>query len=208
MIFEPTAHLINPDTGSLDGHTGSYIKTLLQLEGIYSDTQAFDEACKTHGDTVVYRVEDVRPDTDHGNLIFGTTFMEAGDIGGEFYLTRGHIHGFGNRPETYYGESGRGVMLLESPEGESRILEIAPKVMVFVPPYWIHRSVNIGNEPLVMSFCYPADSGQDYDVIAQTCGMAKRIMKDGMGWKAIDNIRYQPRTAEQIKRIYATGDER
>jgi len=44
--------------------------------------------------------------------------MEPGRIGNEFFMTRGHIHAKGNRPETYYGESGKGLMLLESPEGQ------------------------------------------------------------------------------------------
>lgn len=208
MISEPTAHLINPKTGNIDNHTGSYKKTLSQLKGIYANHVAFCEALSTDADTVVYYVEDVRPSEPYGNLIFGTTYMEPGNIDGEFYLTRGHIHTIGNRPETYYGESGYGVMLMESPEGKIRILEIAPKVMIMVPPFWIHRSVNTGNEPLVMSFCYPADSGQNYDVIAETNGMAVRIMKEGNSWKAVDNMNYRPRSEKKIEEIYATGDKK
>ncbi len=97
-------------------------------------------------------------------------------------------------------------MLLESPDGETRILEIAPRTLVYVPPMWIHRSVNTGSEPLVMSFCYPADSGQDYDIIARAGGMAKRIIADGDGWKAVDNAAYRPRTPENIAAVLATRD--
>ncbi len=208
MISEPKAHFIDANTGSIENHTGSYIKTLSQLKGIYASHTAFEKALNTDADKIVYRVEDVHPKNAFGNLIFGATFMEPGDIAGEFYLTRGHIHAIGNRPETYYGERGQGLMLLESPEGEVRILEISPHVMVMVPPYWIHRSVNIGTEPLVMSFCYPADSGQDYDVIAETNGMKMRIMKDGSSWKAIHNKDYKPRSAQSIDKIYASGDEK
>ncbi|MCL4156850.1 UNVERIFIED_CONTAM: hypothetical protein GTU68_003033 [Idotea baltica] len=120
-------------------------------------------------------------------------------------MTRGHIHAIANRPETYYGEAGEGVMLLESPDGETRVLEIKPRVMVYVPPYWIHRSVNTGSTDLVMSFSYPADSGQDYDVIAKTNGMATRIVADGTGWKAVPNKAYRPRSEADCKAIFDTA---
>ena len=48
-------------------------------------------------------------------MIIGVTRMEPGKVGDEYYMTRGHIHARPNRPEMYYGESGVGVMLLESP---------------------------------------------------------------------------------------------
>jgi len=187
--------------------TGRYEKHLADLEGLYADTDAFTATLKRDGNRIVYSVEDVRPPSGPGagDLIFGTTHMEPGRIGDEFYMTRGHIHATANRPETYYGEAGHGLMLMESPEGEVTICEVAPGVMVYVPPLWIHRSVNTGDEPLVMSFCYPADSGQDYDVIARTGGMAQRIMSDGNGsWVAVPNQNYRPRSEADVADILAT----
>lgn len=206
MYQPPTAHAINPATGTMTGSTGRYEKRLRDLTGIYADDAAFSAALARNADRVVYYVHETRPAAAHGDLIFGTTFMEPGRIGEEYFVTRGHIHARANRPETYYGESGTGLMLLESPDGETRILEIAPRTLVYVPPMWIHRSVNTGSEPLVMSFCYPADSGQDYDIIARAGGMAKRIMADGDGWKAVDNAAYRPRTPEDIAAVLATRD--
>ena len=206
MYQPPTAHKIDPATGAMGGATGRYEKRLGDLAGIYADETAFAAAVKKEGDRVVYYVHETRPAASHGDLIFGTTFMEPGQIGGEYFVTRGHIHARANRPETYYGEHGTGLMLMESPEGETRILEIVPRVLVYVPPMWIHRSVNTGSEPLVMSFCYPADSGQDYDIIARAGGMAKRIIADGDGWKAVDNAAYRPRTPEDIAAVLATRD--
>ena len=48
-------------------------------------------------------------------------------------------------------------MQLEAPDGETRIVEIRPQTICYAPPYWIHRSINIGGEDLVMVFAYPAD---------------------------------------------------
>lgn len=206
MYQPPTAHPIDPATGTMGGANGRYEKRLRDLSGIYADTAAFARATAQDGARIVYHVHETRPAAATGDLIFGTTFMEPGRIGDEYFVTRGHIHARANRPETYYGESGSGLMLMESPEGETRILEIAPRVLVYVPPMWVHRSVNTGAVPLVMSFCYPSDSGQDYQIIARSGGMAMRIMADGTGWKAVANSAYRPRSAAEVAAVLATRD--
>lgn len=204
MFQEPSAHRIDPDTGAMTNASGRYEKRLQDLDGIYLDQEAFREAVATRGDRVVYSVRDMRPSQAPGDITFGTTFMEPGRIGDEFYMTRGHIHARANRPEVYCGESGSGLMLMESPEGETRILEVAPRVAIYVPPMWIHRSVNVGATPLVMSFYYPSDSGQDYDIIGNSGGMASLIVADGTGWKAVPNPRYRARTPDEVARVLAT----
>ena len=190
----------------MTGGAGSYEKHLEDLREIYLDSAAFDRALAERGNTVVYRVRDVRPDRQSGDLIFGTTMMRPGCIGDEFYMTRGHVHAIANRPEVYYGEYGRGVMLLESPEGEPKVIPIGTRTIVYVPPLWIHRSVNVGATPLIMSFFYPSDSGQDYAVIGRSGGMAVRVVADGAGWKSVPNPTYRPRSPDEIAAIYATCD--
>ena len=95
-------------------------------------------------------------------------------------------------------------MLMETPEGETRVLEVTPGVAVYVPPMWVHRSVNVGAAALVMSFFYPSDSGQDYGIIARSCGMASLIVADGTGWREIPNPKYRPRGPDEIARVLAT----
>lgn len=204
---EPSSHLIDVVRGEIVGASGRYEKRLKDLTGLYADETAFASSLLTNAESVVYEVTDQRPVAEVSDLIFGVTCMQPGKIGDEFYMTRGHIHARSNRPETYYGEGGEGVMLLESPEGDIRILEVHPKTMCYVPPMWIHRSINTGIEPLVMSFCYPCDSGQDYQVIERSGGMKSRIVSNGTGgWKDIPNERYQPRDKNSVAAILATSD--
>ena len=92
--------------------------------GSIADQDAFAALLKKSGDPLVYAVEDLKPSAAAGDMIFGVTRMTAGKVGDEFFVTRGHIHATANRPEIYYGESGSGLMLLESPQGEIRILVI------------------------------------------------------------------------------------
>ena len=204
--MQPTRCVVDVRNGALAGGTGRYEKRLSDLSGVYGDEDAFRRLLRDGGDPLVYAVEDLRPSAAAGDMVFGITRMVPGKVGDEFFVTRGHIHAVANRPEIYYGESGSGLMLLESPDGESRIVEVAPKVACYVPPFWLHRSVNVGGDDLVMTFAYPADSGQGYDIIARSGGMRVRIVDDGRGgWKSVDNPRYRPRDAAEIRRVMATA---
>jgi glucose-6-phosphate isomerase len=206
-LFEPGICRVDVARGELVGASNRYTKTYADLAGLYEDQAAFAALVAANARSVAYEVTDFKPSANAGDMIIGVTRMEPGQVGREFYMTRGHIHARPNRPEMYYGESGRGLMLLESPAGDIRILEIGPRSMCYVPPYWIHRSVNVGAEQLVMTFAYPADSGQDYDIIAKAGGMKVRIVNDGEGgWTAVDNASYVPRPPELVERIMAMKD--
>jgi glucose-6-phosphate isomerase, archaeal len=203
-LREPGVCRVDIASGALEGASNRYVKTFRDLTGLYEDEAAFARILEAKGDAIAYEVTDYKPSAAAGDMIIGVTRMEPGRVGREYYMTRGHIHARPNRPEMYYGEAGHGVMLLESPAGEIRTVEIRARTMCYVPPFWIHRSVNVGKDMLVMTFAYPADSGQDYDIIAKAGGMASRIVDDGNGgWKAVDNPSYRPRTDDLVSRIMA-----
>ena len=201
MYQEPSLHAIDAVSGSLTDSARRYVKRVSDLVGIYGDKDEFVRIARRRGNEIAYSVSDLGRSLAPGDLIYGTTWMAAGRIGGEFFMTRGHIHSKPDRSETYAGLSGRGVLLLESPTGDVRTLEIAAGIVVYVPPYWIHRSVNTGDCPLVMSFCFPADAGQDYGIIERSNGMKVRVMADGDGWRCVENEDYRFRSAQEIARL-------
>ena len=204
QLREPGLCRVDVAKGELVGATNRYAKTLVDLDGLYEDEAAYKTLCRNMGEAVVYEVTDYKPSAGAGDLILGVTRMRPGKVGREYFFTRGHIHAKADRPEMYYGESGRGLMLLESPAGDIRTVEIGPRDLCYVPPYWIHRSVNIGEEDLVMTFAYPADSGQDYDIIAKAGGMRSRIVDDGKGgWIIVENASYRFRPQALIDAIFA-----
>ena len=200
-VPEPARCLVSPESGAMSGGTGRYEKRLGELAGLYADAAAFTALLAT-GDRVVYDVTEFRPSETPGDLIFGVTRMDPGQVGGEFFLTRGHIHAKTDRPEIYCGQAGRGLMQLEAPDGETRIVEIGPQTVCYVPPFWIHRSINTGDTDLVMLFCYPADSGQDYGIIERSGGMRQRVVgAEGGGWRLVENAAYRPRSAEVARAL-------
>lgn len=202
MLREPVSSVVDPNAGGMSGNTGRYEKRLSDLVGLYADAEAHAQLVGALGDPVVYDVEDFRPGIHSGDLIYGVTRMNPGRIGKEYFLTRGHIHAKADRPEIYYGQKGHGLMQLESPEGETRIVEIRPQTICYVPPFWIHRSINIGSEDLVMVFAYPSDSGQDYGIIEASNGMRHRVFAaaDG-GWELVENAAYRPRSSESVRAL-------
>ena len=168
--------------GVLTGGNGRYEKRLQELEGVYRDDTAFRSALQAEAGDPVYWVETSTLDEGDGALTIGVSTLLPGRIGDEFYMTRGHIHAKHSHAELYYGLSGHGVMLMETLDGETSALEITPGVAVHVPGHWIHRSVNVGDEPFSTLFCYPTEAGQDYGIIGDAGGMAQLVVADGTGW--------------------------
>lgn len=182
---------LQPDAlrGLLAGNNSRYEKRLAELAGLYRDDAEFRAALESDTGSPVYWVESSAPDDEPGALTIGISVLNPGRIGDEFAMTRGHIHSQHSAAELYYGLAGRGVMLMETIDGRTSAIEITPGVAVHVPGHWIHRSVNVGDEPFTTLFCYPTDAGQDYGIIARAGGMAKLVVASdsGAGWELRDN---------------------
>lgn len=206
----PEPHLcqVNLETGLMENASGHYKKSYDDLFGLYADADAFDAMMKDRAGKVAYEVTQYIPEgAARGDMIFGLTRMEPGKVGNEYFLTRGHIHAKANRPEVYYGQKGTGLMVLESPTGEVRVCEVGPQTICYVPPFWIHRSVNVGSDDFVMHFSYPADSGQDYGIIERSGGMRVRIVDDGKGgWTQVQNPNWRARSAAEVATVMGTAD--
>ena len=64
--------------------------------------------------------------------------------------------------------------------------------------------MNVGVDDLVMTFAYPADSGQDYAIIEEAGGMKARVVEDGAGgWRLVHNTQYRARSIARIDGVYA-----
>jgi glucose-6-phosphate isomerase, archaeal len=193
-LIPPAALSIDPATGRMADATRHYEKRFKDLTGLYADARAYAALAPTLGEQVVYEVWEHKKSSTAGDLIFGTSVMKPGRVGDEFFVTRGHQHALADRAEVYHCVRGQGVMLMEAPGGEVKALAMTPGVVVYVPPFWIHRSVNTGADTLITVFCYASDAGQDYDIIERSGGMRSRVVADGAGgWKLVDNPGWKAR---------------
>lgn len=181
-------------TGFGAGFAAHYTKTFEAMHGVYQEE---GKELTSRGQELSYEVFSNQQTDLPGALTVGTSVLKPGRVGEEYALTRGHLHRIANRAEMYFGLHGRGVMLLESVEGEVHALEIVPGAMVYVPGGWLHRSVNVGSDVLVTLFCFSADSGQNYEIVEQSGGMRSLVVDDGQGgWMLKDNPRYVERASQ------------
>ncbi|WP_172582417.1 glucose-6-phosphate isomerase family protein [Subtercola boreus] len=185
-------------SGELSGATRHYEKVVGDMQGVYLDEQAWRDAVSNGETSLVYSVDEQRYQDGPGALIVGTSTVLPGSYGDEFAVTRGHLHATSDRAELYYCLSGRGVMLLDTVEGGTEAVELTPGKAVNVPGQWVHRSVNVGDEPFVTLFCYAADAGQNYAIIAEAGGMKTLVVADAQsGWTTIPNPRHRGYRREQ-----------
>lgn len=187
-MLEPMGVEIDGITGAVTPSTGSYTKDLSELRQLYRDHHAFDNLVRL-GDTIAYQVIDYRyADSD---LAFGTTTMWPGKVGDEYFMTRGHYHTRRDAGETYYTQSGQGILLLQSREGETRVVHMRPGICAFIPPDWAHRSINTGSEKLVFVWHCATDAGHDYGEILEK-GMRKLVVERDGRPTIVDNPNYLP----------------
>ena len=208
IVVPPSLCGVDLSGGGMSGSTGIKRSLIRDLSGLFADEAAFERLAGERGEEVAYAVHEFRPPrVVPQELVFGTSTVQPGKVGSEFFMTRGHIHIRTDRPEVYFCQRGRGVLHMETPAGQTHPVAMEPGGVVYVAPYWVHRSVNVGEDPLITFFCYPADAGQNYEIIERARGMRTLIVDSGAGgWVEAENARYRPRTAEEARR-YRTGSE-
>jgi len=159
-------------------------KTLGQLDGIFADPDAF---AATDPNTVVYRVQAwcPVPEGAEGGLFWGTTVIEPGQVGSEYFMTHGHLHQKRNRTEYYGTAEGTGALILMDENRKTWMEPMSPGTLHFIPPNTAHRVVNVGEAPLRFVACWPSDAGHDYE----------SIRRHGFGARVL-NIDGQPKLVE------------
>ena len=161
--------------GVMRNPTNHLVRHASDMRGHYRDNAAF-EALVTDGNPVHYEVFERPVPNEYGHLMFCISDLKAGCVGDECFMTKGHYHTRINTGEIYLALRGRGFMMMKTTDGQCRYEEFVAGRMVYVPPFWGHRSINTGDEPLI-SFCvYPADAGHNYGDIERE-GFPKRVFR-------------------------------
>jgi len=153
-------------------------KTLRELAGLFHDTDALRRMDES---TVVYRVQWTEPviQGTMGGLFWGSTIIEPGRVGDEYFMTHGHFHSKRDRGEYYGAIGGKGLLLLMDEFRVTRTEAMFPGSLHFIAGGLAHRVVNTGDEPLLFWACWPSDAGHDYASIKAEGFGARVLLRDG-----------------------------
>ncbi len=178
-FIQPFGVGIDLESGAMPGAKNRLVRRASDMRGYYADAEALDALIR-RGDPVHYEVFEVPVPEEYGHLMYCISKLQPGAVGEECFMTKGHYHRRAETAEIYLCLAGEGLMMMKTSDGECRTEEMARGRMVYVPPYWAHRSINTGGAPLV-SFCvYPAEAGHNYGDIA-TEGFPRRVFRRGGG---------------------------
>jgi glucose-6-phosphate isomerase len=161
-FVHPFSISLDLEVGLMNGATIHLVRRASDMRGHYLDAMALEKLIYDHHDPVHYEVYEMPVPNDCGHLMFCMSTLHSGMVGDEYFMTKGHYHQVVNTAEIYLCLRGEGFMLMKTPEGKCHAEKMTRGRMVYVPPRWAHRSVNIGTDRLT-SFCvYPAEAGHNY----------------------------------------------
>jgi glucose-6-phosphate isomerase, archaeal len=176
-FIQPFSVTIDLAEGVMADFTRKTERRASSMRGHYADAAAL-EALVEAGDPVHYEVFEKPVPEEYGHLMYCISRLLPGLVGDEYFMTKGHYHSVLQTGEIYLCLRGEGFMAMKTKDGKFAAEPMKRGSMVYVPPYWAHRSVNTGSEPLV-SFCvYNAEAGHNYGDI-ETEGFIKRIRRYG-----------------------------
>ena len=124
-------------------------------------------------ESVIYEVYEL---DSIGSIRLAITKLMPGKVGDEFYMTKGHFHIDPQSGEVYFGLKGRGLLIMQTKDGETGEIELEPGTIACIPPGWAHRSVNTGDTEFVFLAAFPREAGHDYASI-ETEGFLKRVIE-------------------------------
>jgi len=174
-VFTPSRNLIT--------------RKLSDMATMYADVEAAQAILESGDDPILYEVQVVDLPEEEGQILHCTTKIYPGKIGDEYYMTKGHYHSRREQGEVYLGLSGTGYLVMQTESGEISTVPMNPGTAAYVPPYWAHRTVNIGTEPFVFFAAWAGEAGHDYGTIERDGFRKLLIEKDG-DLKIIDNPKY------------------
>ena len=185
MDIKPTTSLIEPfgvqfdlAEGIMEDPDSQVVRRASDMRGYYADEAALQRLIASENDPVHYDTFESPVPEEYGQVKFCISRLFPGVVGEECFMTKGHYHSVCETGEIYLCLRGEGLMIMKTAAGECRWEPMARGRLVYVPPYWGHRSVNTGQEPLISLCTYPGDAGHNYGDIKSN-GFPKRVYKRG-----------------------------
>ena len=179
QFIQPFGVDIDLENGIMLNPTNHLVRNASDMMGYYENNEALQQLIQDGEDPLHYEVFEVPVPQEYGHLMYCISTLQPGKVGDEYYMTKGHYHTKIETGEIYLCLKGEGYMMMKTPDGDWKAEEMRKGRMVYVPPYWAHRSINTGTVPLI-SFCvYPGDAGHNYGDISEEGFPARVFFREG-----------------------------
>jgi len=162
-------------------------RKLSDMSTMYLDQKAVKEVLTE--DPLIYEFSTIKVPEENGHLLHCISKIYSGKIGSEYFMTKGHFHEVENTAEIYFTLKGNGKLVMQANNGDSKVINMKKGSISYIPPYWAHRTVNTGNEPLIFFCVYRGDAGHNYGIIEKN-GMKKLIHEKNNKVVITDNPKY------------------
>jgi len=186
-IIQPIYAMLNFEDGSIDNCDPVIVRNLGDLQGYFQDEETYQKLLIEN--PVLYRVYPVKASGEKEGLLVGTSIIEPGTVGNEYFMTKGHFHQHTDAPEVYFTLSGEGMILIETEEGHTVPQKMEKGSIHYIPGKWAHRTINTGDTPLVFFAVWPANAGHNYGAIKDK-GFATLVIKGENGPMLVKNPKY------------------
>lgn len=175
-------------TGELSAPGYVIQRRLSDMASMYADREEATRILAAEGDRLIYEVQGLELPAEEGQIPHCTTRITPGRIGAEYHMTKGHYHARREQGEVYFGLSGRGFLVMQTETGETSVQEMVAGSAAYVPPYWAHRTANVGDEDFVFFSVWEARAGHDYGTIERDGFRVMVMMREGKP-AVVDNPR-------------------
>lgn len=179
----PFVTWLDPRTGSLEPEREVIERRLSDMLSLYL------EPSESTDNAVIYRVHAIPVAETNSEIQCSTTMIEPGNVGEEYFMTKGHFHAVRERSEVYFGLSGDGLLLMADETGRHLVHPLRTGTVNYVPGGWAHRSVNVGDTPLVFLSAYIGDAGHDYATVEER-GFPVVVIRGADGPEILPNPRW------------------
>jgi len=186
-FFRPCNSYFDLDKVQFEPEGELIIRRLSDMAEMYQNHEAVKEALKE--DPVIYKFFNVKIPEEKGHLQHCISIVFPGKIGNEYYMTKGHFHKIKDTAEIYLALKGEGKLVMQTPDDKGKVLKMVKGSISYIPPYWAHRTVNTGDEPLIFFGVYRGDAGHNYGIIEKK-GMVKLVLEKNMKTVIEDNQKY------------------
>lgn len=178
-LIQPFVTEVDFASGQLSAPDYVIQRRLSDMAAMYADADEVARVLAQEGDRQIYEVQGIELPLEEGQIPHCATRIAPGRIGDEYHMTKGHFHARREQGEVYFGLSGRGFLVMQTETGKTSVQEMVAGSAACVPPYWAHRTVNVGEEDFVFFSVWEARAGHDYGTIERDGFRKLVVMRDG-----------------------------